>query len=136
LSYFNCSPDKIPRNYTTISNENNAASIDRGETDMEPSRGFMHVRLYSAGSEFVHRSFYSLVEGYAVYGIVRNSSSRWVMAPGPARGTETAWWSSVIILDSHQWIMKLLNIDMDPIISELRKEVIKKIRAYKYGDLR
>lgn len=108
-SYFGCRPGRVPRNYTTISNGRIAELIDAAESGSRPFRQLMHIRLYSAGSEYVHRSLFGIREGFAAIERETEGNAKWVMAPNPARGIEAAWWSGVIILDGAKWYAQLLD---------------------------
>ncbi|WP_083932178.1 DUF5677 domain-containing protein [Cohnella laeviribosi] len=116
---FNCREGKIPKNYTTKSTFKLAQEIDESEGG-SPFRQLMHSRLYSSGSEYVHRSFYGLREGYA---IVENNGKH-VLFPNPRRGIETCWWATSIELDTVIWHSSFLELEsITKLMKELRDEV-------------
>ncbi|MGG4218830.1 DUF5677 domain-containing protein [Paenibacillus jamilae] len=116
---FNCREGKIPKNYTTKTILKLAQEIDAFEGGT-PFRRLMHSRLYSSGSEYVHRSFYGLREGYAV---VEHNGNH-VLCPNPRRGLETCWWATSIELDTVIWQSSFLGVEsVKNIMEELRNEV-------------
>lgn len=116
---FNCREGKIPKNYTTKTILKLAQEVDESEGG-KPFRQLMHSRLYSSGSEYVHRSFYGLREGYAVV----EHSGKHVLFPNPRRGIETCWWATSIELDTVIWQSTFLGVeDVTRIMKELRNEV-------------
>jgi hypothetical protein len=122
IQLFNCRPDKIPRNYTTKSIASLAKAVGEFEGG-RPFRQLMHSRLYSSGSEYIHRSFYGLREGYAV---LPYDEKKRVLAPNPERGIEAAWWAASIELDTVKWHSLCVGFnDGVKITEELRSNVHK-----------
>jgi hypothetical protein len=130
IKYFKSRPGKIPRNYTDISNENLAGMIDASETSSHPLRKYihifrrhMHIRVYSAGSEYIHRSAFGIMEGFT---LIQDTDEKGAVVPfpNPSVGIETAWWSSMIMIDGLRWYAQLLNIDFPETLIELYKQTI------------
>lgn len=124
IVYFNARPGKIPRNYTTTAPETFAREIDEAENSGRPFRQLMHVRLYSAGSEYIHRSLFGIREGYAAIQDVTEAGG-YTLAPNPDRGIECSWWASHIMLDCVDWQFKLLDQETPTTMEDLRTETRK-----------
>jgi hypothetical protein len=94
-------------------------TIDKAEEESWPYHGLMFIRLYSTGSEFLHRSSYSINEGF-----ITNAEfdKKEILISNPNMAIEAAWWASLIMIDSEKWYCKLLNCEFDSRFQALRKK--------------
>lgn len=120
IVYFNCKKGKIPRNYISLTPLQIATQIDEKESLGKPFRQLMSLRLYSAGSEYVHRSLFGIREGYAAIERKSDTTSYYSLAPNPFRGLEASWWSTVIFIDGIDWYLRVLERPMPTVFHELR----------------
>jgi hypothetical protein len=132
IGILKCKPNKIPGNYTPLSNKKIASLIDEKEHNLEPSKSFMHINLYSRGSEHIHRSYLSISEGFVSF----DYNGIKVLIPSPARGVETAWWSSIIVLDSMRWMAEEFTINTDIDFKRQRDRIVNLINIWEPGELK
>lgn len=136
LSTFRAKPGKILRNYTTITNKQLASLIDQNESSNEPSKSFMLIVLYASTSEIIHGTHLRIAKGYASVEQKHNDEIKRVLIPSPARGIETAWWASIIILDSIKWIAPICGIEPFADIDRVRDRIVNLANNWGDGELR
>lgn len=95
--------------------------IDKMEEDSWPYHALMYLRLYSAGSEFLHPSSFSINESIL---IKDNNDGKQTIVFDPNLGIESAWWSAIIILDSEKWYHNLLGEEYDLELVDLKKQAM------------
>ena len=136
LSSFGSKPGKIPRNYTTLSNKKIALLIEEEEKNVEPSKYFMFLCLYSSGSEYIHHSYIRISEGFTSVDVKHGNKTSIVLIPSPTRGIETAWWASLIILDSIKWTSEAFQLNIKVDFDGIRNRIANLAYYWQNGELR
>jgi hypothetical protein len=136
IKILKCKKNKIPRSYSNISNKKIAKMIDDEEGNKQPSKAFMHIRLYSTGSEFIHRSYLSFIDGFVSVDTLKAGKTIKVLIPSPIRGIETAWWSSLILFDSIKWVAAEFDLEIGESLEALRNKIANLSEKWQPNELR
>lgn len=96
--------------------------IDAIEENAWPYHALMFIRLYSTGAEFIHRSSYAIDQAFMV---TRSNRGKNIIVGNPNLAIESAWWSSIIILDSEKWYRRFLKDKYHQEFVDLKKESMK-----------
>ncbi len=95
--------------------------IDKIEEDSWPYHGLMYLRLYSAGSEYLHPSSFSIDESIFIKELANGSQTPIINAK---LGFEAAWWSIIIIIDSEKWYRALLGDKYKSEFEDLKRQAM------------
>lgn len=96
--------------------------IDAIEENAWPYHALMSIRIYSTGSEFIHRSSYAIDQAFIV---TKSNGGKKILVGNPNLAIESAWWSSIIILDSEKWYRRFLKDKYYQEFEDLKKESMK-----------
>jgi hypothetical protein len=128
MKFFNAGEGKIPGNYTTTSNKNLAKQIAEEEGNYWL---IMHTRLYSAGSQFVHRTSKGIKKGYFVYD-EDDKEIKWTRMPNIDEGIEILWWATVVIFHSTKVFAEFNGEELPKHILETQEKV-NNLLTLQYG---
>lgn len=96
--------------------------VDSAESEAWPYHRLMYQRLYSAGSEYLHPSSFSINESLAVKNV---DDGHHAIMFKPKLGMEAAWWASVIIIDSEKWYRRLIGEKTNLKLDDLKRAAMK-----------